>query len=40
MLIVRLTGDNLYEIVIYLAVAGDVFDGVFCAVLLPSRCLG
>ena len=30
MLIVRLAGDHLYlEIAVHLAVAGDVFDGVF-----------
>ena len=25
---------------VHLAVAGGVFDGVFCAVLFPTRCLG
>ena len=29
------------ELAVYLAVAGDVFDGVlFYAVLFPTRCLG
>ena len=39
---VRLAGDHLYgELVVHLAVAGDVFDGtLFCAVLFPMRCLG
>ena len=27
-------------IAVYLAVVGGVFDGVFCAVLFPTRCLG
>ena len=40
MLNVRLAGDHLYgEIAVHLAVAGDVFDGVFYAVLFPTRCL-
>ena len=26
--------------ILHLAVAGGVFDGVFCAVLFPTRCLG
>ena len=29
MLNVRLAGDHLWEITVHLAVAGDVFDGVF-----------
>ena len=39
---VRLAGGHLYgkETAVYLAVAGGVFDGVFCAVLFPTRCLG
>ena len=34
--------DYLYgKVAVYLAVAGDVFDGVlFCAVLSTTRCLG
>ena len=35
---VRLADDYL---VVYLIVAGDVFDGIlFCAVLFLTRCLG
>ena len=30
----------VWEIAVHLAVAGDVFDGGFCAVFLPTRCLG
>ena len=31
----------VWEMDVYLAVAGDVFDGIlFCAVLFPTRCLG
>ena len=39
---VRVAGDHLkWQIAVYLAVAGDVFDGVlFCAVPFPTRCLG
>ena len=38
---VRLAGGHLYwETAVHLAVAGGVFDGVFCAVLFPTRCLG
>ena len=43
MLIVRLSGDHIsvWEIADHLAVAGDVFDGIFfCPVLFPTRCLG
>ena len=41
MLNVRLDGDHLYgKISVYLVVAGDVFDGSFCAVLCPTICLG
>ena len=40
MLNVRLAGDHLWEIPVYLAVAGDVYDGVFLSCLFPSRCLG
>ena len=29
-----------FETAVHLAVAGGVFDGVFCAVLFPTRCLG
>ena len=28
------------EFAVHLAVACDVYDGVFCAVLFPTRCLG
>ena len=28
------------RIAVHLAVAGDIFDGVFCAVIFPTRCLG
>ena len=38
---VRLAGGPpVWETVVHLAVAGGVFDGVFCAVLFPTRCLG
>ena len=38
---VRLAGGHLYgKQLFYLAVAGGVFDGVFCAVPFPTRCLG
>ena len=37
MLNVRIAGDYLYK---KLAVAGDVYDGFFCAVLFPMRSLG
>ena len=31
----------VWKMAVYLAVAGDVFGGVlFCAVPLPTRCLG
>ena len=31
----------MWEIAVHLAVACDVYDGVFfCAVLFPTRCLG
>ena len=30
----------VWETAVHLAVAGGVFDGVFCAVLFPTRCLG
>ena len=30
----------VWEIAVHLAVACDVYDGVFCAVLFPTRCLG
>ena len=30
----------VWEIAVHLAVAGGVFDGVFCVVLFPTRCLG
>ena len=30
----------MWEIVVHLDVADDVFDGVFCAVLFSTRCLG
>ena len=30
----------LLEIAVHLAVAGGVYDGAFCAVLFPTRCLG
>ena len=41
MLNVRLAGDHLNgEIAVHLAVACDVFDGAFCAVPLPTKCLG
>ena len=38
---VRLASGHLYkEMALYLAVTGDVFDGVlFCAVLFPTRCI-
>ena len=40
MLYVRLAGGPLvWETTAHLAVAGGVFDGVFCAVLFPTRCL-
>ena len=29
-----------WEIAVHLAVACGVYDGVFCAVLFPTRCLG
>ena len=35
---VRLAG--VWETAVHLDVAGGVFDGVFCAVLFPTRCLG
>ena len=35
---VRLACDHLFAV--HLAVACDVYDGVFCAVLFPTRCLG
>ena len=39
MLIVKLAGDHLYGVV-HLAVAGDVFDGVFlCSLLFPRDVL-
>ena len=31
---------GVWETAVHLAVAGGVFDGVFCAVLFPTRCLG
>ena len=31
---------GLWEIAVYLAVAGDVFDGVFLWCPFPMRCLG
>ena len=38
------SGDTIsrpvWEIAVHLAVACDVYDGVFCAVLFPTRCLG
>ena len=38
---VILAGGHLYgKTAVHLAVAGGVFDGVFCAVLFPPRCLG
>ena len=37
---VRLAGGHLWETAVHLAVAGGVFDGVFCAVLFPTRCDG
>ena len=37
---VRLPGGDLYGKRVHLAVAGGVFDGVFCPVLFPTRCLG
>ena len=38
---VRLVGGHLYwKQLFHLAVAGGVFDGVFCAVLFPTGCLG
>ena len=41
MLIVKLAVDHLYgEITVHQAIAGDVFDCVFCAVLFPTRRLG
>ena len=44
MLNVRLAGDTSMGIAVHLAVAGDVFDGVFDGIFLcclfPSRCLG
>ena len=42
MLNVRLTGDRppVWEIAVYLTVAGDVFNGVFLLSLFPMRCLG
>ena len=40
MLKVTQAGDNLYgKIAIHLAVADNVFDGSFCAVIFPTRCL-
>ena len=30
----------VWETAVHLAVAGGVFDGVFCVVLFPTRCLG
>ena len=30
----------VWEIAVHLAVAGDVFGGVFCAVPFPTGCLG
>ena len=41
--IVRLAGGRwppVWETAVHLAVAGGVFDCVFCAVLFPTRCLG
>ena len=39
---VRLAGrwPPVWETAVHLAVAGGVFDGVFCAVFFPTRCLG
>ena len=37
MLNVRLADGNLYGKQLF---AGGVIDGVFCAVLFPTRCLG
>ena len=38
---VRLAGDMYGKITVHLDVAGDVFSSVlFCAVRLPTRCLG
>ena len=38
---VRLAGNNLWDMAVYLDVAGNVCDGVlFCAVLFPTRFLG
>ena len=37
---VRLAGGHLYGKAVHLAVADGVFDGVFYAVLFPTRCLG
>ena len=34
------TQQPVWETAVHLAVAGGVFDGVFCAVLFPTRCLG
>ena len=39
MFYVRLAG-GVWETAVHLAVACGVFDGVFCAVLFPTRCLG
>ena len=34
-------GPSVWEIAVYLAVAGDVFDGVFFVLsFFPQRCLG
>ena len=38
MLIVRLAGDHLYrKLAVHLAVAGDVFDGVFLCYPFPHE---
>ena len=37
MLNVRLAGESVWETAVQLAVAGGVFDGVFCAVLFPTK---
>ena len=36
----NITRPPVWETAVHLAVAGGVFDGVFCAVLFPTRCLG
>ena len=37
---IKSSAKPAWETAVHLAVAGGVFDGVFCAVLFPTRCLG